>query len=187
MPTKSLIKKTRKPRDPFKPKVERELTHINEEQALQRHIYCIPPHHCDHPQDGWCRVGNYPTILELEEINTRLSGKDQELPEGLQPVKRTRRKRGEVVKLAKYFCMDCEEWHLDNSGGLPENHEGIYWKHLEFKRKRGQRLPSQLKKKAPASYFCTKCQDWHQEPNVKFLTHAKYKRKRGRQKGWNQK
>lgn len=181
MPTKSLIKKTRKPRDPFKQRVERELTHINEEQALQRHIYCIPPHHCDHPQDGWCRVGNYPTILELEEINSRLSGKDQELPEGLQPVKRTRRKKGEA-KVVKYFCMKCEDWHETEAPALTHT---LYDEHSQFARKRGQRLPSQLKPKALASYFCTKCNERHQEPNIKFLTHAKYKRKRGRQKGWN--
>lgn len=182
MPTKSLIKKTRKPRDPFKPKVEQELTHISEEQALQRHIYCIPPHYCDHPQDGWCRVGNYPTILELEEINSRLSGKDQELPEGLQPVKRTRRKKGEA-KVVKYFCMKCEDWHQEVP--LGEYEVSDYSQHLAYKRHRGQRLPSQLKKKAPASYFCTKCNERHSEDIKIYTTHAKYKRKRGRQKGWN--
>src|SRR5579859_4663641 len=157
MPTKSLIKKTRKPRNPFREKVERELTHVNQDQALARHIYCIPPYHCDHPQDGWCRVGDYPTPLQLEEINHRLNPKgaineatrdeaatkNQEVNKLAENRSNRTRKNSSEIKanpVKSYFCMKCEDWHN-------EPHE-IYTEHFEFKRKRGQRLKSQLKPKA---------------------------------------
>ncbi len=187
MPTKSLVKRTRKPRNPFRIKVEKELTHISSEQALSRHIYCIPGHYCDHPKDGWCKVGDYPTALELDEINLRLNPK-QELISSLvdfsdSPKKIVRRVRihteDKVIETKKYFCMKCEDWHFE----MFES----YVEHMEIKRKRGQRLPSQLKPKVGAKFFCLKCNDWHQEPNVKYLTHIKYKRKKGRQPGWSPK
>src|SRR5579859_6301572 len=100
MPTKSLVKKTRRARNPFQPKAEKELTHVTAEQVLQRHIYCVSIRNlvgsqdvaettsrlaakgqlhawCDHPQDGWCQVGNLPTPQELEEINARLNPKKE--------------------------------------------------------------------------------------------------------------
>src|SRR5579859_5934302 len=189
MPTKSLIKKTRKPRNPFKVKVERELTHVNQDQALARHIYCIPGHYCDHPQDGWCRVGDYPTPQELEEINTRLSGGEPETPsqdEHPVKVKKTRQKRTGNPKTNQYFCMKCEDWHVEAVTQAIADGVDFYIDHMEFKRKRGQRLKSQLKPKAPAKYFCINCELWHFEdgPNRTYKAHLKFKRKRGRQPGW---
>src|SRR5579859_453313 len=156
MPTKSLIKKTRKPRNPFREKVERELTHVNQDQALARHIYCIPGHYCDHPQDGWCKVGDYPTTQELEEINTRLSGGEPETPsQDEHPVKvrKTRQKRTGNPKVPQFFCMVCLVWHQEGND--------LYIDHVTNKRKRGQRIPGTLKPKPPGKFFCLKCDTYH--------------------------
>lgn len=130
-------------------KVERRVSHIDAEQFLRRHEYCVTVQHlirnadeatiarfrekgqlkghCDHPEDGYC--SSFITPEKLEEVNARLasntapesSEKPVEAPEIKSETPTTT-----PAKMTRYFCLNCKEFHEDK----PE--------HLEYRRRQGR-------------------------------------------------
>lgn len=85
---------------------------------------------CNHPEDGWCATGMYPTDEELKEINLRLGGGEKPTEREKTVVVRKKREP-KPPEPKKYFCLNCEDWHFE------DDHNG-YTSHMKFKRGRGR-------------------------------------------------